>query len=110
MTAWSDGADRGISATRALGTILTGGREPTGAAERTPAQMRVYLLAADETSMGEMDDSGAATDASYEAACRWTGRLLLEAFEADPSLLEYGELDYAWDDDPDRGANGMKPE
>jgi hypothetical protein len=70
--------------------------------------MRVYLLAAPEP---PYDTSAGITDRHYADAARWAGKRVLDAFTAHPELVDLPiDTDYDWDADPDRGAQGMKPE
>jgi hypothetical protein len=51
------------------------------------------------------------TDEDYGDCARVAARAILEAFLAEPSLAAMPtETKYDWDADPDRGANGIKPE
>ena len=102
----TDGAHLGIDAARSARAVI-GGDEPEGV-ERTPAEMRVYLLAAPEP---PYDLSDGITDRHYADASRWAGKQVLAAFAAHPFLVNLPvETDYDWNGDPDHGAQGMKAE
>ncbi len=75
----SDGAHQGVSARRALDTILGGAEQPAEDEQRNPDEMRRWLLAAPGPPF-EDDGDG------YEACARWAARRVLEAFLADPQL------------------------
>lgn len=101
----SDGAHQGVSAGRALDTILGGDPEPTADEEMTAAEMREWLLEAPRC-----DDPTAMAD--YTTAARsGAGEILRWALANPERFSNYGcGTEYDWDADPDRGSNGMKPE
>lgn len=111
----SDGAHLGVSANRAIKTILGGEPAPTADEVMGADEFRNWILAArtvpeweaylDEPSTREY------TDEDYGECARVAARAILEAFLADPTIASAPlEADYDWDGDPDRGAQGMKPE
>src|SRR3974390_691395 len=78
----TDGAHLGVSADRALETILGGAPQP----ERTrpPAELRAEL----EACQGPSD---------YDGTSRWAAKMILAEFDRDPSLVEYPiETEYDW--------------
>lgn len=100
----SDGASIGIGPDRALKTILGGEEQPSEDEQRTPYEMRAYLLAAVPPPW-DYDGDG------YEMCARWIGRQVLEHYDAAPELVALPmDTEYDWQGDPDRGAKGMKPE
>lgn len=79
----SDGAHLGVSAQRALDTIIGAAPSPEATGEHlmSPPEMRAWLLAADP----------ARAHSSYDEAARYAGRLVLEWFLADPAHAGAGE-------------------
>lgn len=78
-----DGADLGVSADRALETILGGAPQPER--RRTPDEMRAEILACEGPS-------------DYDGTSRWVARLILEAIAAEPELTTAPcETVYDWD-------------
>lgn len=78
-----DGADLGVSADRALQTILGGAPQPTR--RRTPEEMRAEILACEGPS-------------DYDGTSRWVARLILDAIEKEPALMMAPcETVYDWD-------------
>lgn len=75
-----DGAHMGVSASRALETILGDEPQPSEAERRTPAEMRLYLLGATPPPWDHDGDG-------YGQCARWIGRQVLEAYLADPALV-----------------------
>jgi hypothetical protein len=99
----ADGAHLGVSAERAIKTILGGEPSPEeGDADVMDVNaMREWLLSA--AAEHAMD--------SYDECARYAGRLILESFLADPDLAQLpGETEYDWEADPDHGTHGMKPQ
>lgn len=79
----------GVGAGRALDTVLSGAPQPKARDKRDPDEMRAWLLAADPDP--ERWD--------YEEAARYVGRVILEAFLADPRLASVPtETVYDWDE------------
>lgn len=99
----------GVSADRAWETILGDAEQPTDEERRTPDEMRAWVLSA--PTPDEFEARGPDVDYSYGECARVVARVILEAYLADPSLATLPmDTDYDWDADPDRGAQGMKPE
>lgn len=104
-----DGAHMGVDAERALGTILGGEPQPTEEERRSPDEMRAWILSA--PTRAEFEARGPEIDYSYGERARVVARVILEQYLADPRLATLPmETEYDWDADPDRGAQGMKPE
>lgn len=100
----SDGAHQGVSARRAIGTILGGEPPPEERDRRSPDEMSAWLFSATGPPFAEGDDG-------YDQCARYAGRLFLEVFLTDPSIANAPvEDDYDWEADPDHGTKGMKPE
>lgn len=94
----TDGAHLGVNAKRALDTILGGEPSPTAEERQTAEEMRAEIMALTECPN------------TYEGTASWTAKLILEWLLANPSRAqEPSEMEYDWDADPDRGADGMKP-
>ena len=110
----SDGAHLGVSADRALKTIIGGDPEPEPDERRSPDEMRAWILSAPTTDefRAYMDaHEGAYTDADYGDCARVVARVILEAYLAEPSLASLPmDAEYDWEGDPDHGSQGMKPE
>lgn len=89
MSNGGDGAHMGVGAERALKTILGDDPQPEKAEQRTPDEMRIWILSAMPGVPSE--------PFSYDDACRWTARQILEQFLADPSLASTPiETEYDW--------------
>jgi hypothetical protein len=91
----SDGANLGITAGRALGTILGDDPQPSDDGRATPEEVRARLEAAplfegpapwEGVEPGGDDPEG--RDEAYSAACDSIGHAFLILIEEDPSLLE----------------------
>jgi hypothetical protein len=94
----------GVSARRALDTVLGRADQPDDSERRDPDEMREWLLSAPGEPFGDGGDG-------YEAGARYAARLILEAFLADPVLASAPtETQYDWDADPDHGSQGMRAE
>lgn len=112
----SDGAHLGVSANRALKTVLGGEPSPDESEQQAPDEMREWLLAAPpvEDFQAELDSrppDEKYTDEDYGECARVAAKVILEAFLADPRLAAAPpEMEYDWDADPDRGSQGMKAE
>jgi len=74
-----DGAHLGVSASRAIDTILGGAEQPAEDEQRNPEEMRAWLLAASGPPFPE-------GGAGYEEAARYAGKVILELFLAEPEL------------------------
>ena len=102
----SDGAHQGVSAGRAIATILGGDPPPSEDEQMSPAEFRDWVLGPDQPM-----DYEAEGHAAYSEAARREARTVLLYFLADPRRASSpGETVYDWDADPDRGMKGMKPE
>lgn len=99
-----DGAHMGVSANRALKTILSGEDQPTEEEQMDPVQMRDWILQPD---IDYGDDMGE----GYGEVARRIARTILTYYMADPRRATIPtESEYDWEADPDHGAHGMKPE
>lgn len=118
----SDGAEFGVTASRALDTILGGAPAPAEDEALSVKEMRERVLATSYDYDWSQDfppydgrertaEEEAAGDAAYENCAMAAAHAILDAFVVDPGLVVAPtEMDYDWDADPDRGAQGMKPE
>jgi len=95
----SDGAHLGVSADRALGTILGGEPSPGEEEQMGVVEFREWLELPDQ----EPHD--------YGEAARRMARVILAYFLEDPRRATYPtESEYDFAADPDHGCQGMKPE
>jgi hypothetical protein len=95
----SDGAHLGVSAGRAIETIIGGADPPTEDEQMSVGEFHAWLLQPD---LEPLD---------YEECARRAAREILLYFLADPRRANApGETEYDWDADPDHGSHGMKPE
>lgn len=85
----SDGSNMGITAKRALGTILGGDDQPTEEEKATPEQVRARVMAAPDPCEGlpiwEREGDG------YSLSADAISKAFLLAEEADPGILERRE-------------------
>lgn len=90
----------GVSADRALKTVLGGEDQPAEEEMRNPDEMREWLLSAmtvDEFDAFIAAKTGEYTDEDYGECARTTARSILEAFLADPRLAAMpAETEYDW--------------
>ena len=108
-----DGAHLGVSANRAIHTILGGEPQPTDDERMNPDEFRAWILSAPTVDEFQASLEGKVdyTDEDYGECARTTARVILEAFLADPHLAAMPtETDYDFDADPHHGAMGMDPE
>lgn len=94
-----DGAHIGVGADRALETILGDAPQPTDEECQTADEMRAEILACTEDPH------------TYGGTATFMANRILNWLLANPARAqEPPEVDYDWDGDPDRGADGCKPE
>jgi hypothetical protein len=109
----TDGAHLGVTADRAIQTILGGADQPTDDERLDPEAFRAMVLSAPTAAEFEASLDGKVdyTDDDYGMCATVAARAILEAFLADPALAAMPtETVYDWDRDPDHGRMGMKPE
>lgn len=89
----------GVSAKRALDTILGGEPSPEPDEQMSVAEFHAYIMQPDHDPL------------DYEECARRTARAVLVFFLEDPQRATLpAETVYDWDGDPDHGHEGMKPE
>jgi hypothetical protein len=95
----SDGAHFGVSAERAIETILGGKETPSPDEQMTVSEFREWIMQPDQEPL------------DYSETARRQARIILTYFLADPTRASLpGETVYDWEGDPDHGSKGMKPE
>jgi hypothetical protein len=102
----NDGAHQGVSAGRAIRTILGGEPEPTEVERMSPAQMLDWLRSCPpfDRNNPEVDDD------TYSECARYAAKLVLDWLLADPRRAQSPvETVYDWNGDPEHGVGGMNP-
>lgn len=95
----TDGAHLGVSAERALKTILGGEPSPEEDEQMGVVEFRDYLMQPDQEPL------------DYGEAARRMARAILLYFMEEPRRATIPtEAEYDWEADPDHGSKGMKPE
>lgn len=85
----ADGAHQGVSATRALRTILGGEEPPTAEEEHTPQEVLARVLSAPLPGEGAPPyQRGGASDHAYGMVCDSIARCFLVLEGEDPGLLD----------------------
>lgn len=95
----TDGAHLGVSAHRAIETILGGEPSPSPDEQMTVSEFRAWIMLPDQEPL------------DYSEAARREARIILGYFLADPTRASLpGDTVYDWEGDPDHGSKGMKRE
>lgn len=84
----ADGAHMGVSASRAVATIIGGEPAPTADEGRNPVQMREWL----ESCPDYTEADYATLEDGYGECARWFAKRMLAAVLADPSLMQSERL------------------
>lgn len=87
----SDGSNLGITAGRALGTILGGEEQPAEDEKATPEQVYERIMAAPDPCDGPAIWERGVDEDSYSLAADAIAKAFLMAEEADPGILERRE-------------------